>query len=96
MAIDHIPVDTNAAGATQAVELKQWVGLLRQVYEIGGRISGKMFHMFEGTDFTEVEKRYGLPVGEGQTVFDLVNGSVGSMEGRFQVDDVKTITEKVG
>lgn len=32
----------------------------------------------------------------GQTVFNLINGSVGSMTGAFQVADTKNITETVG
>lgn len=55
-----------------------------------------MNHNHDGSVFTDLEALFGLPAGKGQTVFDLVNGAVGSMEGAFQVADAKNITERVG
>jgi hypothetical protein len=96
MAIEFIKIDVQAQGASQANTLKQWIDILRSAYEIGERIQAKMNNMHDGTNFAMLEQMHGLPAGEGQTVFDLVNGTIGSMEGRFQVADAKTITETVG
>lgn len=55
-----------------------------------------MGHLNDGSNFSDIESAFGLEAGQGQILFDLVNGAVGSMEGQFQVNDAKTITEKVG
>lgn len=96
MARDFIKIDTAASGATQAQTLKTAIAIMRQAYMQLTAVKAVMTHLNDGTVFTDIETLFGLPAGKGQTVFDLVNGSVGSMEGAFQVTDAKTITEKVG
>jgi hypothetical protein len=97
MASDFIPINlNNPTVATQAQLLKQYVIALRNAYEIGQRARAIMLHTHDGTDFSDLETLFGLPIGEGNQVFDLVNGSIGAMEGTFQNDDCKQITEQVG
>jgi|SRR5882724_5128069 len=97
MARDFIKIDvSNPSVATQAALLKNYVAVLRQAYETGTRVKAIMTHNNDGTVFTDIETYFGLPAGKGQTMFNLVNGSIGSMEGTFQVSDAKTITESVG
>lgn len=96
MARDFIKIDTTNTSATQAGLLKNYVQTLRSSYELGTRVLAIMGHNNDGTVFTDVETYFGLPAGKGQTVFNLVNGSIGSMNGTFQVADAKTITEQVG
>ena len=96
MARDFIKIDASMAGATHAGLLRAYVQQLRQAYEQGQRVRAIMNQNHDGTVFTDIEALFGLPAGKGQTVFDLVNGSIGSMEGTFQVADAKTLTEKVG
>ena len=97
MASDYIAINTaQPSMAPQAALLKAYVTQLRNAYNSGKHILGLMGHMHDGTDFAGLETVFGLPAGEGQVVFDLVNGSIGSMEGLFMVDDARTITEKVG
>jgi hypothetical protein len=97
MANDFIQINTsNPAAASQAMMLKSYVSSLRSAYETGQRVRSMMLHMHDGVDFSELEKQFGLPAGEGQIVFDLVNGSIGAMDGTFQNFDCITITEKVG
>jgi hypothetical protein len=96
MARDFIKIDMTTSTATQASQLKSYVTQLRAAYEAGQRVKSVMEHNNDGTVFTDVEILFGLPAGKGQEVFDLVNGSVGSMEGKFMVDDAKEITERVG
>lgn len=93
MAIDFIPITLTAA---QAASLKNYITVLRQAQELGQRVLDSMTHMQDGVTFTEIETLFGLPAGKGQTVFNLVNGSIGSMKGTFQVADATTITQQVG
>lgn len=95
MASDYIQIDTTTTTATQALLLKSYVTTLRTAYELGTRCKDIMLHTHDGTTFTDLEKLFGVPTGKGQVIFDLINGSVGSMEGKFQVDDAKEITERV-
>jgi hypothetical protein len=96
MSRDFIKIDASVTTATQASLLKSYVNALRQAYELGTRVKAIMTHNNDGTTFTDIETYFGLPAGKGQAVFNLVNGSVGSMEGTFQVADAKTITEQLG
>jgi hypothetical protein len=96
MAIDFIKVDPTQAAATQARLLLVYKDTLRSAFELGTKILAIMGHNNDGTTFTNVETLFGLPSGTGQTVFNLINGSVGSMQGNFQVADAKTLTEKLG
>ena len=96
MARDYIRVDSTTTTATQAADLKAFVSVLRDAYQRGKKIIAIMGHNNDGSNFADIEALYGLPAGKGQAVFDLVNGAVGSMEGTFQVDDAKELTERVG
>jgi hypothetical protein len=95
MAIDFIKVDTSTTTATEARSLISLRNALREAYEQVQLVLRVMGHLNDGSDFTEIEAKYGLTAGKGQIVFDLVNGSKGSMEGAFQVADVKTLTERL-
>jgi hypothetical protein len=92
---DFIMIDTTTTTATQAGLLKSYVGQLRSAMEAGVRVKSIMEHAHDGIVFDDLEKLFGIPPGQGQTVFDLVNGSVGSMQGLFQVDDAQEITERL-
>jgi hypothetical protein len=96
MARDFIKVDRTVVTATHATLLLEYVRALRNAYEIGTRVKAIMLHNHDGSNFTDIEALFGLPATKGQVVFDLINGSIGSMEGAFQVDDAKEITERVG
>lgn len=95
MADDYIKIDpTNTS--LQASLLRSYVSQLRSAYDTGTRLIAIMGHLNDGTVFTDIETTFGLPSGKGQAVFNLVNGSIGSMNGSFQVSDAKTITEQLG
>lgn len=96
MAIDFIKIDITQTAATQAGLLKNYITQLRSAYELGQRCLAIMGHNNDGTTFTSIETLFGLPTGKGQAVFNMVNGSLGSMQGTFQVADAKNITEQVG
>lgn len=96
MARDFIKIDVNATGAIHAVKLKNFVGTLRAAQDQGLLVKDIMGHANDGTVFTDIETLFGLPAGKGQTVFDLINGALGSMTATFQTSDATTITSKVG
>lgn len=96
MARDFIAINTTAPAAIGAGPLKTYVRQMRDAYQSGQWIKAVMVHNNDGTNFTDIETLFGLPAGSGQVVFDLVNGSVGAMEGTFQVADCVVLTEKVG
>lgn len=96
MARDFIKIDTTTVTATQAQELRQFKEVLRDAYERGKKILAVMGHNNDGSNFADIEALYGLPAAKGQTVFNLVNGAIGSMEGNFQTADAKNLTESIG
>ena len=96
MAKDFIKIDRVTVTATHAELLLRYIRGLRGAYELGREVLGIMVHNNDGSNFADIETLFGLPAGKGQIVFDLVNGSIGSMEGTFQVSDAKNITERVG
>lgn len=96
MAIDYIKIDPTQTAATQANLLKSYIATLRQAYNLGQQTIAIMGHNNDGVTFTSLEALFGLPAGKGQTVFNFVNGSFGTMNGTFQTADVKNLTETVG
>lgn len=95
MARDFIKIDPNNT-SNQANLLRAYVNNLRQSFDLGTRLIAIMGNNTDGSNFVDIETLFGLPTSMGQTVFNLVNGSIGSMTGVFQVSDAKTITEQVG
>lgn len=96
MARDYISISRSVNPATHSQLLLSFVSNVRGAYDAGTKILAIMNHMHDGANFTDIETIFGVPAGKGQTVFDLVNGTVGSMNGQFQVADAKTLTEIVG
>jgi len=96
VARDFIKVATNVTTATHAGKLLQYKNELRQAYETGKHVLAIMNHNNDGSNWTDIEALFGLPAGKGQAVYDLMNGSVGAMEGAFQTADAKNLTETLG
>jgi hypothetical protein len=96
MARDYIKIDTTQTAAIQAQRLKTYVSVLRAAFDQGTEVKALMDHNNDGTVFTDIEILFGLPTGSGQTVYNMVNGSIGTMQGTFQTADVKNLTERVG
>ena len=96
MAIDFIAIDRNVSTATYASEILQFKNKLKEAYQQGKYLLTVMGHNNDGTNFAPIETLFGIPTGSGNTVYDLLNGTIGSMEGTFQVSDAKTFIEKVG
>ena len=96
MARTFIKIDTTAAAATHAGLLRSFVQQQRAAYELGSRVRAIMTNNNDGTVWTDLESLFGLPTGRGSAVFDLVNGTVGSMEGTFQNNNGKSLGELIG
>jgi hypothetical protein len=96
MAGDFIKLTRNDDTATHVQDLLALVRSMRAAYDQASKVKETMSHMHDGQDFSALETNYGVPTGQGQAVFDLVNGALGSMTGTFQVDDAKELTERVG
>lgn len=95
MSIDFIPINQNLNGATQAIALKNAISIGAQFYQQMSAIRNQMTHMEDGTTFTAIETYFGLPAGQGQTVFNLINGAVGVIEGSFQNNNIQTLIQSV-
>ncbi len=98
--VDSVAVNRTQSAATEADELLAYRSLLQQAHETGKRIQAKMNHKFNDSNpqaivWTELESRYGLTEGTGQTVFDMVNGSVGSIEGTMQNDQCVNLIDRL-
>jgi hypothetical protein len=107
---DFIKIQRDQSAATEAAELLQWVRDLRSVYERGSRIRAKMRHNFSDAggvgsiNWVAVQTLWGIPTNgtdvgaaaNGSRVFTLVDGTVGSLEGTFQVAAGRDVTETVG
>jgi hypothetical protein len=91
-----IKIDLNMPGATHAGLLRSYVQQQRATYELGTRVAAIMANNNDGTVWTDLEALFGLQAGDGQEVYDLVNGTVGADEGTFQNDNGKTIGEVLG
>lgn len=97
MARDFIKIDrSNAANAVKVQALLNYIAVLRTAYDAGKYVRDIMVHNNATGVFTDLEALFGIPTGQGQAVFDLVNGSVGAMEGTFQNSNAKDLTERVG
>lgn len=96
MARDFIRIDTVTTSATHSRLLLAYKDALRDAYQKGKYILGIMNHNQDGSNFGDIEGLFGLPTGKGQTVYDLINGSIGAMEGTFQNSNGRDLTETLG
>lgn len=95
---DFIQVERNVSTATHAPLLLLAVQQGRQFKQTLDAIISIGFHNFDAgppADFTAFEALFGVP-GNGQAVFNFVNGAKNSFEGTQQTDDAKVFIEIVG
>lgn len=96
MAADFIKIDRLNTAAPFANELISVVSQLRQAQETLLQIQAKGFRMFADPDFSVFETLYGIPTGKGQTIFNLVNGSVMALAGTAQNANAQELINRVG
>jgi len=85
--------DTNAifsGDVLTAVRLTQELRtLLQKLIERGN-------HQFSTGDFAEFEGNHGVPAGQGQTLFDMLNGTQQVLNGDAQNSQAIALCERVG
>jgi hypothetical protein len=96
MAGNFIKIDPGLSTQKFASDLMQFIAQVRTTLQQGDSLKARMERMHDGADFTAIETLFGLPSGTGQTLFDLVNGTVGAMRGVFQNDQAVELTSRVG
>ena len=107
---DHIKIDPTQSAATEAAELLNFIRTVRQAYELGTRIRDKMRHNFDDSggpssiNWTAVQTLWGITsngtvtgtASNGQAIFTYIDGATGSLDGTFQTNAGKEMTERVG
>ena len=69
---NYIPVNTNQR---LGADLRRAIDTLRSVRDQLVRLNDLMVAQVSGTDYSEIEMEFGVPTGEGQTVYNLVAGA---------------------
>lgn len=96
MPLDYIKINTEISTEKFAADLINAIGALRNAIDQLEKCKALMDHMNNGIVFTDIETHFGLPSGTGQTIYDLLNGTLGAMKGTFQNADAVTLMERVG
>jgi hypothetical protein len=96
VARNFIKINRADTNAINAAELYEFATALRKTYELGIRIRDKMDHMNDGANFADVELYYGLTVGNGTVVYNMVKNTVDSLEGDLLSNDGKQLSERLG
>lgn len=96
MAIDFVVVDDSASTAKFASDLMRLTRSLRDVIDRLDFVKAVMEHSNNGTVFTQIEVLFGLPVGQGQTVYDLINGASMAIAGTAQNSNALSLINRVG
>lgn len=96
MAIDFVVVDDSTSTAKFASDLMRLTRSLRDVIDRLEFVKAVMEHSNNGTVFTQIETLFGLPVGQGQTVYDLINGTYLAISGAAQNSNALSLINRVG
>lgn len=99
--IDSIQLAKDQSAAIEANELLQLKNSMQQTLELAKRIQAKMSHNFSDAnpnaiDWSGIHTLWGVPEGKEQTIWDMVNGSVGAMTGTMQTSDCVRLVERLG
>lgn len=95
MAQDFIHIDLSTPSADGANPLKACIEQLRAALNSVERIQGWMVHSNDGAVWTDLEAKFGLPAGQGETVFTLVDGALQVMNGTSS-GYMKELIDRVG
>jgi hypothetical protein len=69
---------------------------LRATIDLADQLKTLMDHMNTGTNFADIEATFGLPAGDGQTVYDLMNGTLLAIRGQAQNSNALSLIDRVG
>ena len=93
---DYVKIDAGLTTQKFAGDFINAIASLRSTIDQLEKMKGLMDHMTNGVLFTDIEVQFGLPTGQGQTVYNLVSGALGAMKGTVQSSDGVTLIERVG
>lgn len=96
---DFIKIDRTTSTAVFSNELVSLPQNLRRVMDQLQKIQEMGYHMFDAgspPDFTVFETNFGVPTGQGNTVFDLVNGTLLALNGDAQNANATELINRVG
>jgi hypothetical protein len=97
MAADFISVVRNNTDATHAQKLINTVAVTRNAVELLTECQQLGYRMFNApSDFAVFEEIFGIPTGQGQTVFNLINGTVLALNGSAQNANAIEFINRVG
>lgn len=98
MAADFIPINRTVSTAVFSSKLVTLPQDLRRVIDKLEEVQQMGYRMFNTgpDDFTEFEELFGIPTGEGQTVFNLVNGTLLALNGTAQNANAIELINRVG
>jgi hypothetical protein len=96
MAIDFITVNTGDGAATFAADLVRFKELYRQTLDLGEKLKDIMDHNTDGSSYTGIETKFGLPAGNGDEVYNLVAGTLAALKGTAQSSDGIALIGRVG
>lgn len=98
---DYIKVATDQSAATKARMLLDFKDAVARVLMLGPPMLLIMNENFDDSNpaaivWTDLEALFGLPAGGGHTVFDMVNGTLGAMQGTMQNSQAVNLISRVG
>lgn len=98
MPIDFIRVDPNTTPQSQfyGSKLVSFTQQLRAAIDLLDQIKGVMDHMNTGVNFATIESTFGIPAGQGQTIYDLLNGTSMALRGTAQNSNALSLIDRVG
>jgi hypothetical protein len=96
MASTVIKTSRTDSNAIHAAEVRDFVNTVRKALQLGDTLSERGFrYIGSPADFAEFEIAHGLTTGQGQIVFDMINGTLGALNGTLQNDQAIELTERV-
>lgn len=60
------------------------------------QVKARMDHLGDGTTWTTVETKHGIPSGQGQTVYDRINGTLGALNGTMTNSNFVELINRIG
>lgn len=100
MANDFIKISRTDSAATHAPKILAAVSQVRTAYATLREIIEIAYHNFDTApdpdDFSDFEELFGIPVGQGEAVFTLLNGTRGALAGEFQSANALDLISRVG
>lgn len=93
MARDFITITLSEKEGPQL--LNTAIASLRQALRDIQRVQGQMVHSNDGSVWTDLESKFGIPAGLGDDVFALVNGTLQVLDGTIS-GYAKELMDRVG